>query len=209
MRFRFSEKINDMRTARILTGLAAAIFGASLVLTPAAAMAQRRFDGRDGDPRLRTTLPKRVIPRHHLVGPRPFVAPPYGRGVVIVSPPIYGYAPDYSSPPAVIYDTSSQYVPPMPPVPPVPPTPGGSISIGTPTPEVVEYQDGRYELRGDGVNTPYKWVWIPKAPIGPPAEPSKPTTLYRWTDDSGAVHWTDRWEAVPEAFRGKATKTRS
>src|SRR2546427_13023419 len=29
---------------------------------------------------------------------------------------------------------------------------------------VVEYPHGRYELRGDGIKTPYQWVWIPKAP---------------------------------------------
>ena len=31
----------------------------------------------------------------------------------------------------------------------------------------VEYSHGRYELHGDGIGTPYRWVWIPNAP--PPA----------------------------------------
>src|SRR5262245_54763197 len=39
----------------------------------------------------------------------------------------------------------------------------------------VEYPDGRYELRGDGVGTPYHWVWVPKA--APPA-PAPGTTPY-------------------------------
>jgi hypothetical protein len=34
---------------------------------------------------------------------------------------------------------------------------------------VVEYPTGRYELRGDGVSTPYVWVWIPNPPSAPPA----------------------------------------
>jgi hypothetical protein len=29
---------------------------------------------------------------------------------------------------------------------------------------VVQYAHGRYELRGDGLNVPYAWVWIPNAP---------------------------------------------
>ena len=29
--------------------------------------------------------------------------------------------------------------------------------------------EGRYELRGDGVSTPYHWVWVPAS--GPPPSP--------------------------------------
>jgi hypothetical protein len=82
-------------------------------------------------------------------------------------------------------------------------------------PDIIEYQNGRYELRGDGINTPYKWVWIPNPPPGPPADaapppgPARRTTLYRWTDKDGAVHWTDRLDAVPEAYRSKVTKSQS
>ena len=36
-------------------------------------------------------------------------------------------------------------------------------------PTVVQYPHGRYELRGDGIQTPYQWVWIPNPP--PPAPP--------------------------------------
>ncbi len=35
-------------------------------------------------------------------------------------------------------------------------------------PTVVQYPHGRYELRGDGMRTPYQWVWIPNPPPPPP-----------------------------------------
>ncbi len=44
-------------------------------------------------------------------------------------------------------------------------TPGSAAS---PTPSVVQYPHGRYELRGDGVNVLYQWVWIPNPPPPPP-----------------------------------------
>jgi hypothetical protein len=34
----------------------------------------------------------------------------------------------------------------------------------------VVYPHGRYVLQGDGVNSPYQWVWIPNPPSEPPAE---------------------------------------
>jgi hypothetical protein len=37
-----------------------------------------------------------------------------------------------------------------------------------PSPSVVHYPHGRYELRGDGVNVLYQWVWIPNPPPPPP-----------------------------------------
>jgi hypothetical protein len=85
-------------------------------------------------------------------------------------------------------------------------------------PNVIEYPNGRYELRGDGIATPYRWVWIPNPPAGPPPDappaPGAPATpgpaskleLYRWTDEQGAVHWTDRYEAVPERYRAQVTR---
>lgn len=36
------------------------------------------------------------------------------------------------------------------------------------SPTVVQYPHGRYELRGDGIYTAYRWVWIPSAPPPPP-----------------------------------------
>ena len=95
-----------------------------------------------------------------------------------------------------------------------------------PMPGVVEYSTGRYELRGDGMATPYVWVWIPNPPPGPPTsgpptsdppaavaspaperdDPPGPRLhqLYRWTDAAGATHWTDRLEKVPQQHRAAA-----
>jgi hypothetical protein len=43
-------------------------------------------------------------------------------------------------------------------------------------PTVVQYWNGRYELRGDGVYTPYQWVWIPTAHPLPPPPPPPPAS---------------------------------
>ena len=41
---------------------------------------------------------------------------------------------------------------------------------------VVNYPSGRYELYGDGMNTPYYWVWIPAGSMlpAPPPPPGIP-----------------------------------
>src|SRR2546426_124181 len=92
-----------------------------------------------------------------------------------------------------------------------------------PRPSVVEYPHGRYELRGDGVTSPYTWVWIPNPPPPPPppappagAPPAPPASgspaperhsqVYRWTDGQGVTHLTDRWDAVPPEYRARATR---
>ena len=38
-------------------------------------------------------------------------------------------------------------------------------------PEVC-YVGGCYHLRGDGVSTPYQWMWVPNPPAMPPAPPN-------------------------------------
>ena len=48
-----------------------------------------------------------------------------------------------------------------------PPASPGTYSAPSPQ-GVVEYEGGRYELRGDGMTIAYKWVWIPNPPSGPP-----------------------------------------
>jgi hypothetical protein len=88
-------------------------------------------------------------------------------------------------------------------------------------PRIVEFPNGRYELRGDGVSSPYTWVWVPNPPMAPPEappappaaepaparQPSRPTaTVYRWTDEQGVTTWTDRLEKVPARYRGQADR---
>jgi len=174
-------------------------------------------------------------PHPHHFGPRPpFVRPPLpiavvggAPAVVYAAPPLYDQA--YSPPayypsayyPAAYYDPSASYAP-----------PSGTVSFAPdPTQRIVQFPTGRYEMRGDGVSTPYTWVWIPNPPTSPPptpptappaaataqpaAEPgssggqsaARISRLYRWTDKQGAVHWTDRLDAVPEQYRPRVKQT--
>ena len=201
-------------TTRTIAGIVFVGVVASIVFAPDRVFAQRRHGERAESHRLHVVAPQHFAPRHFIAPPfaaRPFFRVPVVRGVVVV-PPV-GYAPGYGVPP--YYDTS-MYAPPPPPMygPPLG-APGGSVSIAPPMPDIIEYPNGRYELRGDGINTPYKWVWIPNPPPGPPADappapgPARHTQLYRWTDKDGVVHWTDRLESVPEAYRSKMTKSQS
>lgn len=192
------------------------------ILLPTAAFAERGHAG--PAPRQMPHRPGRVVsgPGHgqeHGQGPgpvpnrfahhrvRPF--PSYGYSV----PYYYGgyglpYAydtRDYDQPaPAPSYQTV--YV-----APPAAPT----------GPRVVEFSTGRYELRGDGVSSAYRWVWIPNPPAAPDAPPeppaapavapapptvtaeapSRPSRLYRWVDADGVVHLTDNPSLVPVQFR--------
>ncbi len=100
-----------------------------------------------------------------------------------------------------------------------------------PIPTVIEYPTGWYQLRGDGVNTPFVWVWIPKpppAPVQPPAmvppvppppvgslipdnsqsadAPARRKGLYRWVDEDGVAHWTDQRESIPQRYRAQAER---
>jgi len=110
-------------------------------------------------------------------------------------------------------------VTPQPAVPPAiyepPPAPFGSVAPA-PSQNVVEYEGGRYELRGDGLTIAYRWVWIPNPPSGPPGAtamrapasgdlaPARRGTIYHWVDDQGVLHVTDRWQAVPQRYREQA-----
>jgi hypothetical protein len=93
-------------------------------------------------------------------------------------------------------------------------------------PRLVEHPTGWYQLHGDGINTPYIWVWVPKPPPAPIAWPAPPPAAhapeppapqvvlpprgptdpaYRWTDDTGVVTtWTNRLDRVPRRFRDQA-----
>jgi hypothetical protein len=136
---------------------------------------------------------------------------------VVIAPPVYAAPPAWYGPPAV-YGAPPPYAPPTVYAAPAPP-PG-------PMPRVVEFPGGRYELRGDGVTTPYAWVWIPNPPATPPpppppsGPPPPPTSApdspaprrpaaqtsmpYRWTDEQGVTTWTDNIEKVPVRYRGQA-----
>ena len=175
----------------------------------------RIFVARTGGVSVTVTSPHRFFPHHFF--------PRFGTGVIVSSPffPIVASAPPAieSSPPVV-------YAQPPP-----------SVSVAPsplPTPTVIEYPTGWYQLRGDGVTTPYAWVWIPKPPPAPPAEarptavppapsstaPGGPRTvppvqsrssessgkLYRWTDEQGVVHLTDRLNSIPERYRSAAQR---
>jgi hypothetical protein len=155
----------------------------------------------------------RVVPRH-FGGFGLLVAPP----LVVYSPPLFDPAPYYSPP---IYAPSVMYSPPpvtfspppvmhgVPPFAQAPPAP--------PLPRVVQHPTGRYELRGDGIGTPYTWVWIPNPPPAPPpanTPEGAPTSrdplptreqVYQWTDEQGVAHWTNRADRIPSRYREAAT----
>ena len=137
--------------------------------------------------------------------------PPHGHHPQQWYPPSpylgWGYEPPYviASPP--------MYEPPL-----VVTVPAPYPSVTPAPPSVIEYPDGRYELRGDGLTIPYMWVWLPNPPA-PPAEaeaatpvssssvrdvndiPAPPADLYRWVDREGVVHWTDDPSTVPAPHR--------
>jgi hypothetical protein len=137
------------------------------------------------------------------------------------SPPVAYASTPAPAPPAVY--TINVYNPPPPPAQPMvqpaviyePPAPAVSEAPSRPQ-DVVEYDGGRYELRGDGITVAYRWVWIPNPPTGPPGSssmrapaatelaPARRGTLYRWVDDEGVLHVTDRWQVVPLRFREQA-----
>ncbi|HET7875350.1 MAG TPA: hypothetical protein VFN71_07470 [Methylomirabilota bacterium] len=91
--------------------------------------------------------------------PRPVYAYPayYAPYSVVVERPYYVERPVYYAAPAYAYPSQAVGVQPAPQA----------------YPTVVQYPHGRYELRGDGVQTPYQWVWIPNPPP-PPAAPPAP-----------------------------------
>lgn len=203
---------------------------ASVALVPAPVLAQR-VSGGSGGGRVVVGSPagSRAFAHHRSApgsfAPRSFFShrgfAPFG-AVVVYAPLAYG-SPDYYDPP-LAYGSPAYYDPPVAYAPPAmyaPPT-GGTLSLApppSPMPTVVEFPTGRYERRGDGITAPYQWVWIPNPPAAPPAapppaaptaapapssrnpEPSRPTPLYRWTDQQGVVHLTDRRDSIPDRYR--------
>ena len=113
-------------------------------------------------------------------------------------PPAYGPSPGYGPPPAYAAPSPPAYAPPM------------SQDVQPIQREVV-FPTGRYVLRGDGVNVPYTWVWIPNPPTAPPGgAPSSSLagerTVYAWTDANGVTTWTDRLSKVPPEHRANARR---
>jgi hypothetical protein len=179
-----------MKRGPIVVTVSLALVG-SLALAPTAALAEPFHGGAVGG---------RVIVRgrpfvshpfvHHPFFARPFVSHPFFRPfipfgviaspvVIYAPPPVYYGAPAYYDPPAY-YNPPAAYGPPA----------GGTVSVApSPMPNVVQYPHGRYELRGDGMTTPYTWVWIPNPPPPPPPpgapasgdpSPARHSHLYRW-----------------------------
>ena len=196
---------------------------ASVALGPTAALAQRAARGSGGG-RVIVANPAGSRPSaHHRFAPNSFAPRSFfHRGftplgtIVVYAPLSYGPSSYYGSP--SYYDPSLVYAPPAMYGPPT----GGTVSLAPPPPmpSVIEYPTGRYELRGDGITAPYRWVWIPNPPPAPPAdappagapaspappasrdrEPVRHTALYRWTDAQGVVHLMDRRDTVPDRSR--------
>jgi hypothetical protein len=219
---------------------------AGVLLAPAAVLGQRRDGGGMGGGR----GPVNGRPassqqwsghghghsfKGHHFGPRHFVRPFVPFAIAAAPAVVYAapyYAPSVSYAPPAFYDPPAYYAPPTyySPPPAYPPR-GGGLSVA-PMETVVQYSHGRYELRGDGIAAPYRWVWIPNPPPPPPVapppsaeppaappssngsngsdgtSPGRKSELYRWTDGAGVIHWTDRLDAVPERYRAQAKQPR-
>lgn len=89
--------------------------------------------------------------------PRVVVAP-----LAVYAAPVY-QAPPVAYPPAPVYSAPAYS----------PPVYAQPVSVAPPPArqQVVQYSTGRYVLQGDGVVAPYRWVWIPNPPAGPPPVP--------------------------------------
>jgi hypothetical protein len=154
---------------------------------------------------------------HRFHNHRPFFPVFVSPSVVVASPVVVAPAPVYAAPP--VYAPAPAYAAP----PYFGPPAAYAAPPAPPVPRVVEYPGGRYELRGDGVTSPYTWVWIPDPPAAPPPPPAPAappaaapepslslravlprSTTYRWTDESGVTTWTDSLEKVPARFRAQA-----
>jgi hypothetical protein len=159
---------------------------------------------------------------HHVDGRHQFNHRPFGSRVIVVAPfvpfgygstsivdsapPMY-YAPPVVYAPQVAYGPSPAYAAPPPQQPPQ------LQQDVEPMQREVVFPSGRYVLRGDGINTPYTWVWIPNPPTAPPgAAPSGSRSrdaervVYSWTDASGVTTWTDRLSQVPPEHRAAARR---
>lgn len=146
----------------------------------------------------------------------------HSNSVIFVGPSPFWYSSTLYSSPPVVYPPPPVYIAPQfvyqapPPAAYYPSAPSAP-----PGPRVVEFPTGHYELRGDGVATPYSWVWVPKPPSAPPGAPPVPAapdappvgpssrpaapapskTIHRFTDDNGVTVLTDDINKVPDRYR--------
>lgn len=199
-------------------GVILAIAAAAVAVAPVDALAQRVGGGaRSGS----HGGSHRGV-HHRGPGGRSFAHRPFGGGFIVFAPPLW-YGSDLS------YDPGPAYAPAYGPAV-YGPGVGGAVALAPsppPTPSVIQYPSGRWELRGDGLTIPYRWVWIPNPPTAPPSAPpsgaepvappppasSRPeppgnTRIYRWTDGQGVLHLTDRLDTVPERYRAQARASR-
>jgi hypothetical protein len=186
----------------------------AMVSSVAVAAADPRFNGRGGATRSGVGRPTHSagssLRGHGAFGHRGFGAHRHFVPVgVPIAPPVvvYSVPPLCSAPPPSYYgsvvSSTSVIVPP-----PMYSSPAyGAPAPMPPAPRIVEYPTGRYELRGDGVGTPYNWIWIPNPPP-PPAPPTAAVTspasrpqVYRWVDEQGVIHWTNQSDTIPRQYR--------
>lgn len=200
-------------------GVVLVIAAAALAVAPIDALAQRMGGGaRSGS----HGGSHRGV-HHGGPGGRSFGHRPFG-GFIVLAPPLW-YGPDLSYDPGPAYMPAPAYGPAV-----YGPGVGGAPALAPPspsTPSVIQYPTGRWELRGDGLTIPYRWVWIPNPPSAPPSptppsgepvtpaplvstrpEPPGNTRIYRWTDGQGVLHLTDRLDTVPERYRAQARASR-
>jgi hypothetical protein len=144
----------------------------------------------------------------------PFAFGSWGAPSLVYSDPSANYAPPmsdptpiaYGPPPAYTGRPASAYAPPAAPA----YAPPRQDDVEPLQREVV-FPSGRYVLRGDGMSTPYTWVWIPNPPSAPPGgAPSssreRERPVYSWTDADGVTTWTDRPWTIPAQYRASARR---
>ncbi len=191
-----ARKRDDVRRGSIV-GLAALALVASLECAPTAVLAGglQVSHGRVVVVNGRSVIARPGFPR--FFNNRFF---PFGVPVLYAPPPFYEPW-GYGDPPAAYSPAAGYYPPASSPVAAAPPPPA------PPERDLVQYSDGRYELRGNGAATPYHWVWIPNPP--PPPSSARDAHLYSWIDAQGVMHVTDRWDTVPEQYRVQAKRNQS
>ena len=226
-------KLGARRLAVSIVFMVSVAFATSPAIAQGSRMGQRdgQNDGHTGQVTTHTPQPSSPFNRIYAPLPynprpviqRPFVPSTFGNSVIVVPSPVapplpppvpYGYGYDQSGNaydswagvgPGEMYGQPDRMLMP----PPLPSAP--------PTQSVLQYPNGRYELRGDGLTAPYTWIWIPNAPPPPPAAPpvapsvttrqsSASEDFYSFVDDQGVLHWTDRWDSIPEKYRSKAKR---